>query len=107
MVQRLTREQARRIAVRAQLLSSERPADIVETIDALTIVNIVLIALGGSLAGGAVDLIQRFLAADALFAYHRWVELALGFALITTGAAIVYRFGPPPPRYPASAACWT
>ena len=40
MVHRLTREQARRIAVRAQLLTAERPADIVETIDALTIVNI-------------------------------------------------------------------
>jgi uncharacterized protein YcaQ len=40
MVHRLTREQARRIAVRAQLLSAERPAGIVETIDALTIVNI-------------------------------------------------------------------
>lgn len=37
---RLTREQARRIAVRAQLLSAERPAGIVETIDALTVVNI-------------------------------------------------------------------
>src|SRR6478736_4781307 len=40
MARRLTREQARRIAVRAQLLSAERPGDIVETIDALTIVNI-------------------------------------------------------------------
>lgn len=40
MPQRLSREQARRIAVRAQLLSGERPAGIVETIDALTIVNI-------------------------------------------------------------------
>lgn len=37
---RLTREHARRIAVRAQLLSAERPAGIVETIDALTVVNI-------------------------------------------------------------------
>jgi uncharacterized protein len=37
---RLSREDARRIAVRAQLLSVERPAGIVETIDALTIVNI-------------------------------------------------------------------
>lgn len=36
----LTREQARRIAVRAQLLAAERPAGIVETIDALTVVNI-------------------------------------------------------------------
>ncbi|QIG40222.1 winged helix-turn-helix domain-containing protein [Microbacterium sp. 4R-513] len=40
MVHRLTRDDARRIAVRAQLLTAERPADIVETIDALTIVNI-------------------------------------------------------------------
>ncbi|MCP2637821.1 winged helix DNA-binding domain-containing protein [Microbacterium sp. HD4P20] len=40
MPHRLSREQARRIAVRAQLLSQERPAGIVETIDALTIVNI-------------------------------------------------------------------
>lgn len=40
MVHRLSREDARRIAVRAQLLTAERPADIVETIDALTIVNI-------------------------------------------------------------------
>jgi uncharacterized protein YcaQ len=37
---RLTREDARRIAVAAQLLSAQRPAGIVETIDALTIVNI-------------------------------------------------------------------
>lgn len=36
----LTREQARRIAVRAQVLAADRPAGIVETIDALTIVNI-------------------------------------------------------------------
>jgi len=40
MVHRLTRAQARRIAVRAQLLAAERPAGIVETIDALTVVNI-------------------------------------------------------------------
>lgn len=40
MTEELTREQARRIAVRAQLLTAERPAGIVETIDALTIVNI-------------------------------------------------------------------
>ncbi|WP_194395790.1 DNA glycosylase AlkZ-like family protein [Microbacterium atlanticum] len=40
MPRRLTREQARRIAVRAQLLSAERPSGIVETIDALTVVNI-------------------------------------------------------------------
>lgn len=40
MVHRLTREQARRIAVRGQLLTAERPAGIVETIDALTVVNI-------------------------------------------------------------------
>ncbi|MDW4571229.1 crosslink repair DNA glycosylase YcaQ family protein [Microbacterium sp. M3] len=40
MVLRLTAEQARRIAVRAQLLTAERPAGIVETIDALTVVNI-------------------------------------------------------------------
>ncbi|WP_137843960.1 crosslink repair DNA glycosylase YcaQ family protein [Microbacterium sp. 2FI] len=36
----LTREDARRLAVRAQLLSAERPNGIVETIDALTIVCI-------------------------------------------------------------------
>jgi len=40
MTHRLTREQARRIAVRGQLLTAERPAGIVETIDALTVVNI-------------------------------------------------------------------
>jgi len=40
MPHRLTREEARRIAVHAQLLSAERPAGIVETIDALTVVNI-------------------------------------------------------------------
>jgi len=40
MVHRLTREQARRIAVSGQLLTAERPAGIVETIDALTVVNI-------------------------------------------------------------------
>lgn len=37
---RLTRDDARRLAVRAQLLSAERPAGIVETVDALTVVNI-------------------------------------------------------------------
>ncbi|TDN92402.1 crosslink repair DNA glycosylase YcaQ family protein [Microbacterium sp. BK668] len=40
MVERLSRAHARRIAVRAQLLTADRPADIVETIDALTVVNI-------------------------------------------------------------------
>ncbi|MDR7186608.1 uncharacterized protein YcaQ [Microbacterium trichothecenolyticum] len=40
MVHRLSREQARRIALRGQLLTAERPAGIVETIDALTVVNI-------------------------------------------------------------------
>jgi uncharacterized protein YcaQ len=40
MVERVSREQARRIAVRAQLLSADRPAGIVETVDALTVVNI-------------------------------------------------------------------
>lgn len=40
MAHRLTPDQARRVAVRAQLLSAERPAGIVETIDALTVVNI-------------------------------------------------------------------
>jgi uncharacterized protein len=40
MVIRLDRDEARRIAVRAQLLTAERPGDIVETIDGLTIVNI-------------------------------------------------------------------
>ncbi|MFE7844418.1 DNA glycosylase AlkZ-like family protein [Microbacterium sp. NPDC057407] len=40
MTYRLTRAQARRIAVRAQLLTADRPAGIVETVDALTVVNI-------------------------------------------------------------------
>ena len=40
MVHRLSREEARRIALRGQLLTAERPAGIVETIDALTVVNI-------------------------------------------------------------------
>ncbi|MBD3942376.1 YcaQ family DNA glycosylase [Microbacterium sp. NEAU-LLC] len=40
MVHRLTREQARRIALDGQLLTSERPSGIVETIDALTILPI-------------------------------------------------------------------
>jgi len=40
MVHRLSREQARRIALRGQLLTAESPAGIVETIDALTVVNI-------------------------------------------------------------------
>ncbi|WP_341998271.1 winged helix DNA-binding domain-containing protein [Microbacterium sp. LWH7-1.2] len=40
MVHRLSREHARRIALRGQLLTAERPAGIVETIDALTVVNI-------------------------------------------------------------------
>ncbi|GAA3628727.1 winged helix-turn-helix domain-containing protein [Microbacterium awajiense] len=37
---RLDRDRARRIAVRAQLLTEPRPAGIVETIDALTLVNV-------------------------------------------------------------------
>jgi uncharacterized protein YcaQ len=40
MVIRLDRDEARRIAVRAQLLMADRPADIIETIDGLTVVNI-------------------------------------------------------------------
>lgn len=40
MVHRLTRDDARRLAVRAQLLAADRPAGIVETVDALTVVNI-------------------------------------------------------------------
>jgi uncharacterized protein len=40
MVLRLSTEQARRIAVRAQLLSADRPGDIVETVDGLSVVNI-------------------------------------------------------------------
>ncbi len=40
MSHRLTRDEARRIAVSAQLLTGERPSGIVETIDALTVVNI-------------------------------------------------------------------
>jgi uncharacterized protein YcaQ len=36
----LDRTQARRIAVRAQLLSADRPADIVEAVDGLAVVNI-------------------------------------------------------------------
>jgi uncharacterized protein YcaQ len=40
MVIRLDRDEARRIAVGAQLLTAQRPADIVETIDGLTVVNI-------------------------------------------------------------------
>jgi len=40
MVHRLTREQARRIALHGQLLTAERPAGVVETIDALTILPI-------------------------------------------------------------------
>jgi uncharacterized protein YcaQ len=39
-VHHLTREQARRLAVRAQLRSAERPPGIVETVYALTVVNI-------------------------------------------------------------------
>lgn len=40
MPHRLSRQQARRLAVRAQLLTADRPAGIVETVDALTVVNI-------------------------------------------------------------------
>jgi uncharacterized protein YcaQ len=40
MVHHLSRRDARRAAVRAQLLEAERPADIIETVDALTVVNI-------------------------------------------------------------------
>ncbi|SFS08717.1 hypothetical protein SAMN04487846_2421 [Microbacterium sp. cf046] len=40
MTHRLTREEARRIAVRAQLLSADRPGGIVEAVDGLAIVNI-------------------------------------------------------------------
>jgi uncharacterized protein YcaQ len=39
-VRQLTRAQARRLAVHAQLLGAARPVGIVETIDALTVVNI-------------------------------------------------------------------
>jgi len=40
VVHTLTRERARRVAVQAQLLTADRPAGIVETIDALGVVNI-------------------------------------------------------------------
>ncbi len=40
MVHRLTREEARRIAVRAQLLTADRPGGIVETVEGLSLVNI-------------------------------------------------------------------
>jgi uncharacterized protein YcaQ len=40
MSHRLTRQQARRIAVRAQLLTADRPGGIVETVDGLSLVNI-------------------------------------------------------------------
>jgi uncharacterized protein len=40
MVLRLDRDTARRVAVSAQLLTAERPADIVEAVDGLTIVNV-------------------------------------------------------------------
>ena len=40
MVHRLTREDARRIAVHAQLLTADRPGGIVETVDGLALVNI-------------------------------------------------------------------
>ena len=40
MPHHLTPEDARRLAIRAQLLSAERPAGIVEAIDALTVVGI-------------------------------------------------------------------
>lgn len=40
MPYQLTREEARRLAISAQLLSAERPAGIVEAIDALTVVGI-------------------------------------------------------------------
>lgn len=40
MVHQLSREQARRIAVRAQLLTADRPTNIVETVYGLTVVNI-------------------------------------------------------------------
>src|SRR5215203_4552866 len=40
MVHQLTRERARRIAVRAQLLTADRPGGIVETVDGLAALNI-------------------------------------------------------------------
>ncbi|MET0782478.1 MAG: crosslink repair DNA glycosylase YcaQ family protein [Microbacterium sp.] len=40
MVHRLTRDDARRIAVRAQLLTADRPGGIVEAVDGLEVVNI-------------------------------------------------------------------
>lgn len=40
MTTRLTRDEARRLAVAAQLLSADRPSSIVETVYALTVVNI-------------------------------------------------------------------
>ncbi|ADB32872.1 protein of unknown function DUF1006 [Kribbella flavida DSM 17836] len=39
-IRRLTREQARRIAVRAQLLDTQRPTDLVETVRQLTLLQI-------------------------------------------------------------------
>jgi uncharacterized protein YcaQ len=40
MPHRLTREEARRVAVRAQVLTAERPGGIVETVEGLSLVNI-------------------------------------------------------------------
>src|SRR6266540_2298781 len=40
MVHELTREQARRVAVRAQLLTADRPADLVQMVDQLTLLQL-------------------------------------------------------------------
>src|SRR6266540_4255210 len=40
MVRELTREQARRAAVRAQLLTADRPADLVQMVDQLTLLQL-------------------------------------------------------------------
>lgn len=68
----------------------------------ITVVLLVFVAVGGSIAAGVLDLVSYALdGPGAPFAYHRLAELALGFLLMTSGVQLLYRFGPPPPRQPA------
>lgn len=63
---------------------------------ALTVTLLVLVTAGAAVAGGALGLVRSALHVDAAYAYHRWVELALGFLLCTSGVQLIYRWGPPP-----------
>ena len=70
MVIRLDRSEARRLAVRAQLLTADRPASIVETIYGLTVVNIeptAAIAPSSRMKVPRMNQVLRLLRAMALY----------------------------------------